>query len=61
MMKKELKNLFVVLTMLLCLLTGCSGKKESQDTSKEDSVLKAIHERKVLKVGTTGDYQPMSY
>ena len=60
-MKKELKCLIITLAMLLCLLTGCSEKKESQDISKEESVLDAIHKRKVLKVGTTGDYQPMSY
>ena len=61
MKNKDIKTLFIVLFIMLCLLTACSKKQEEQDIKKEESVLDIIRERKVLKVGTTGDYQPMSY
>ena len=61
MKNKDIKTLFIVLFIMLCLLTACSKKQEEQDIKNEESVLDMIRERKVLKVGTTGDYQPMSY
>lgn len=48
--------LMLTVTAICMLLTGCKARESS-----EASKLEEIGERGVLKVGTTGDYQPMSY
>ncbi|MBQ6149334.1 MAG: transporter substrate-binding domain-containing protein [Oscillospiraceae bacterium] len=62
-MKKNKTLLFVIIALLALLLAGFlyeSAKKKTDDVT-DISVLDVIRERKVLRVGTTGDYQPMSY
>ena len=58
------RRVFVILmlaavTLCMLLLAGCQ-KKEEPDSS-EANKLEEIMDQGVLKVGTTGDYQPMSY
>ena len=58
------RRVFVILmlaavTLCMLLLAGCQ-KKEKPASSEADK-LEEIMDRGVLKVGTTGDYQPMSY
>lgn len=49
--------LLVLAVAVFCMiLTGCQARK-----TDDKSVLDEITERGVLKVGTSGDYQPMSY
>lgn len=49
--------LLVLAAAVFCMiLTGCQAREAS-----DASVLDEITERGVLKVGTSGDYQPMSY
>lgn len=49
--------LLVLAAAVFCMiLTGCQARKTA-----DASVLDEITERGVLKVGTSGDYQPMSY
>ena len=49
----------------LFLLAGCHASDKSRESSEvtvqSKTKLEEIRERGVLKVGTTGDYQPMSY
>ena len=63
MIKKNKITLFVIISGLFLLLAellyGSVFKKN--DDIRDVSALDVIRERKVLKVGTTGDYQPMSY
>ena len=47
------KILVIVVAFCLLLITGC---QEQEKTAVEE-----IQDRGVLKVGTAGDYQPMSY
>ena len=47
------KVLAIVVAFCLLLITGC---QEQEKTAVEE-----IQDRGVLKVGTAGDYQPMSY
>ena len=47
------KVLVIVVAFCLLLITGC---QEQEKTAVEE-----IQDRGVLKVGTAGDYQPMSY
>lgn len=58
------RRVFVILmlaavTLCMLLLAGCQKKEEP--ASSEADKLEEIADRGVLKVGTTGDYQPMSY
>lgn len=57
--------LAVVAICLLLLPTGCktsdTSQKSSEASTQTNTKLAEIQERSVLKVGTTGDYQPMSY
>ena len=53
--------MFVIMAFCL-LLPGCQIRDNSQESSDAAKTkLEEIQERGVLKVGTTGDYQPMSY
>ena len=52
--------MLATVTICMLLLAGCRTQDESRDSS-ELTGLEAIQERGVLKVGTTGDYQPVSY
>ena len=49
-----------IITVCMLLFTGCQISDKDRDPF-EVTGLKEIRERGVLKVGTTGDYQPMSY
>ena len=62
-MKNNRIKIFIVLAVLTLILTGFLYKSvfNKTDHVSETSILDVIRERKVLKVGTTGDYQPMSY
>lgn len=58
------RRVFVILmlaavTLCMLLLAGCQKKEEP--ASSEADKLEEIMDQGVLKVGTTGDYQPMSY
>ena len=58
------RRVFVILmlaavTLCMLLLAGC--QKKEKPASSEANKLEEIMDRGVLKVGTTGDYQPMSY
>ena len=58
------RRVFVILmlaavTLCMLLLAGCQKKEEP--VSSEADKLEEIMDQGVLKVGTTGDYQPMSY
>ena len=58
------RRVFVILmlaavTLCMLLLAGCQKKEEP--ASSEAKKLEKIIDQCVLKVGTTGDYQPMSY
>lgn len=58
------RRVFVILmlaavTLCMLLLAGCQKKEEP--VSSEANKLEEIMDQGVLKVGTTGDYQPMSY
>ena len=58
------RRAFVILmlaavTLCMLLLAGCQKKEEP--ASSEADKLEEIMDQGVLKVGTTGDYQPMSY
>lgn len=50
----------LMLAVLMLLPAGCQQQEQNSDPS-EAAVLEQIQERGVLEVGTTGDYQPMSY
>ena len=58
------RRVFVILmlaavTLCMLLLAGCQKKEEP--AYSEANKLEKIMDQGVLKVGTTGDYQPMSY
>ena len=58
------RRVFVILmlaavTLCMLLLAGC--QKKEKPASSEANKLEKIMDQGVLKVGTTGDYQPMSY
>ena len=54
-----------VMVIFLLLAVGCqaadNGRSSSAASAQAQAKLAEIQERGVLKVGTTGDYQPMSY
>ena len=57
--------MLAVMTFCLLLAAGCKDPDRSGDpsegTAAAESRIGEIQERGVLKVGTAGDYQPMSY
>ncbi len=60
------RKMITIMTLCLTLLAaGCQTADKSQDSSEvsvqEKSKVEEVKDRGVLKVGTTGDYQPMSY
>ena len=52
--------ILAVITICMLLPAGCQTSDKTPDSS-EVTGLEEIRERGVLKVGATGDYQPMSY
>lgn len=56
---KKITRIFMILCML-ALLSGCSQAAPAPVVN-ETGTVSAIRERGVLRVGTAGDYQPMSY
>lgn len=62
-MKKNKTTLLIIIAVIVLLITGILYESvfKKKDNKTETPVLDVIRERKVLKVGTTGDYQPMSY
>ena len=52
--------MLIVMTACLLLSTGCRAEDKSADTSGP-AKLEEIKERGVLRVGSTGDYIPMSF
>lgn len=62
----RLLSILVIAVITICmLLTGCrtadNGSEPSDDAVQAETIVEEIQERGVLKVGTTGDYQPVSY
>jgi len=58
------RRVFVILMLaavILCMLLLAGCQKKEEPASSEADKLEEIADRGVLKVGTTGDYQPMSY
>lgn len=58
------RRVFVILMLaavILCMLLLAGCQKKEKPASSEANKLEEIMDRGVLKVGTTGDYQPMSY
>ena len=51
----------VAVLLLMCFLTGCNPKENKHENDTSVSVVDEIVKRGTIKVGTTGDYQPMSY
>lgn len=65
-MKKAFLKLVILVTVCLAvLLAGCQNSNQSPETAEGTTEaltkFEEIQERGILKVGTTGDYQPMSY
>ena len=63
-MKKRLLSVFIAASMAFGMITGCtnsSTQKVPSDSGESAGVLDSIKENGVLRVGTAGDYQPMSY
>ena len=56
---------FAIMAICLLLSTGCQATDESRESSaaspQTQTKVEGIQARGVLKVGTAGDYQPMSY
>ena len=56
---------FAIMAICLLLSTGCQATDESRESSaaspQTQTKVEEIQARGVLKVGTAGDYQPMSY
>lgn len=52
--------MLAVITVCMLLAAGCKNSDKSTEPA-EVSVLEEIQERGVLKVGATGDYNPVSY
>lgn len=60
-MKKHIApSILAITASLLILLSSCSANS-GQTTPQNDSTMCRILERGVLKVGTTGDYRPLSF
>lgn len=58
------RRVFVILMLaavILCMLLLAGCQKKEEPASSEANKLEEIMDQGVLKVGTTGDYQPMSY
>lgn len=58
-MKKRALSVCMLLCLLLGLLPGAALQEDAEDQT--GGILREIRERGVLRVGTAGDYQPMSY
>lgn len=52
--------MLIAITICMLLFAGCQAQDGNRDSS-EGAELEEILGRGVLKVGATGDYQPMSY
>ncbi|WP_044917118.1 MULTISPECIES: transporter substrate-binding domain-containing protein [unclassified Butyrivibrio] len=57
-MKKNVQSVIIMVVLSLGIIAGCG---RSSDITDSASVLGGIKNSGVLKVGTAGDYQPMSY
>ena len=53
---KRISGMIVIICMMVCLFAGLSSAEEMKAGS-----LERIKEEGLLRVGTTGDYQPMSF
>ena len=51
----------LVLALALLAITGTTPAESTNSIPNQNGVLEEIRERGVLRVGTAGDYQPMSY
>ena len=65
-LKRKTIVFWTIMVLLMCALPAVtayasSEKAGTESAAMETSVLEAIRKRGVLKVGTAGDYQPMSY
>ncbi|MGX8679933.1 MAG: transporter substrate-binding domain-containing protein [bacterium] len=62
---KSTARMVMITIIAICLLFAVyltsNQKRKSSDAEQVHAVLEAIRQRGILKVGTTGDYQPMSY
>lgn len=58
--QKDRSILIILLLAVMVLCTGCRTREKSPDVA-EVAALESIKARGILKVGTAGDYQPMSY
>ena len=58
--QKNSSILIILLLAVMVLCAGCRTLEKSHDVT-EVAALDSIRERGILKVGTAGDYQPMSY
>ena len=56
---RTMRAIRIIILIAVMLLAGCQKKEEP--ASSEANKLEEIMDQGVLKVGTTGDYQPMSY
>lgn len=61
-MKLSRRNVFLSAAVgILGLVTAVSGTAAQAQMTAQDSLLNQIQERGVLRVGTTGDYYPMTF
>jgi len=59
MMMKKAFSVIILFSVAICLLLNISAPGLAE--TPESDILTEIRERGVLRVGTAGDYQPMSY
>lgn len=59
MMMKKAFSVIILFSVAICLLLNISAPGLAE--TPESGILTEIRERGVLRVGTAGDYQPMSY
>lgn len=59
MMMKKAFSMIILFSVAICLLLNISAPGLAE--TPESDILTEIRERGVLRVGTAGDYQPMSY
>ena len=61
----KLAVMLALMMIFMLLAAGCQASDESGDSqeaaAQDNTKVEEIRERGVLKVGTTGDYMPMSY